>query len=71
MTEKSLNQYRYDYYDDVQKCHTIDGWKTSDDNEEGIVIAKVFADRVEFSDTDYANCLDVLRAIGIVNNEMV
>ena len=66
-----FGEIRYDYYDDVQKCHTIDGWKTSDDNEEGVVIAKVFADRVEFSDTDYANCLDVLRAIEIVKNEMV
>ncbi len=66
-----FGEIRYDYYDDVQQCHTIDGWKTSDDNEEGVVIAKVFADRVEFSDTDYANCLDVLRAIEIVKNEMV
>lgn len=65
-----FGEIRYDYYDDIQKCHTIDGWKTSDDNEEGIVIARAFADKIEFSDAEYGNCLDVLRAIEIVKSKM-
>lgn len=56
-------EIRHDYYDDIQKCTTIDVWKTGNDGEEGVVAARVFEDRVEFTNPLYAEYLDVLRAV--------
>lgn len=67
---KPFAEIRYDYYDDIQKCHVIDGWKTADDSEEGSVLARVFADKVEFVKAEYAECYDVLCAIEAVKKEM-
>lgn len=36
------------YYDDIEKCICIDGYFK--DKDEGVVIAKVYRDRVEFID---------------------
>lgn len=59
----SFAEIRHNYYDDIQKCTTIDAWKTGDDNEEGIVVARVFEDRVEFTNPLYSEYLNVLRAV--------
>jgi hypothetical protein len=46
-------EIRNEHYDDIEKCTTVDGWLTGNDNEEGEVIAKVFdCGRVEYIDPD-------------------
>ena len=35
------SEVRCDFYDDLYHCWCIDAWRTSNDNEEGKVVAKV------------------------------
>lgn len=37
-------EIRNDNFDEIERCITIDAWKTNNDNEEGKVIAKVYED---------------------------
>ena len=57
------SEVRNDHYDDVNECICIDAWKTADDNEEGIVVARVYKDTVVFETESAQEALDVLRAI--------
>lgn len=47
-------EIRNDFYDDEEQKVYIDAWKTSNDNEEGTVIAKVNykTKKVEYLDND-------------------
>lgn len=47
-------EIRNDFYDDVEQKVYIDAWFTEDDNEEGVVIAKVNykTKEVEYLDND-------------------
>lgn len=49
-------EVRSNYYDDIEEVQTVDAWFTDDDNEEGVVIAKIHIDtkEVEYLDTDAA-----------------
>ena len=38
------SQIQNTFFDDVEKCYTIDAWLTDDPNEQGKVIAKVYED---------------------------
>lgn len=37
-------EIRNDNFDENERCITIDAWKTSNQNEEGKIIAKVYED---------------------------
>lgn len=63
-------EIRYDFYDENEKCITIDTWKTDDDNEEGIVVAKVYKDKVEFVQSESEYHIDVLEAIEKAKEEI-
>lgn len=57
-------EIRYNNFDTIENCYTIDAWCTDDDNEEGVVVAKVFLDKtVEFVSEDSKYHADVLLAI--------
>jgi hypothetical protein len=57
-------EIRTDFYDEIEKCTTVDAWKTSDENEGGVVTARVYDNgNVVFNNSEYEYCLDVLRAI--------
>lgn len=47
-------EVRSNYYDDVEEVQTVDAWFSDDDNEEGIVIAKIHLDTktVDYLDPD-------------------
>ena len=47
-------EVRGDFYDDIEGVQCIDAWFTGNDNEEGVVIAKVHLDTktVEYLDPD-------------------
>lgn len=47
-------EIRCDFFNEEEKKYHVDAWKTSDDNEEGKVIAKVDLanDTVEYLDED-------------------
>ncbi len=47
-------EVRGNFYDDIEEVQLIDAWTTDDDNEEGIVIAKVHLDtkQVDYLDPD-------------------
>ena len=47
-------EVRNDYYDDLENKIYIDAWFTDDDNEEGVVVAKVNCEthEVEYLDDD-------------------
>jgi hypothetical protein len=47
-------EIRNDFYDDIEKNVYIDAWFTEDDNEEGVVIAKVNykTKEIEYLDND-------------------
>lgn len=47
-------EVRNDYYDDIEKKVDIDAWFTDDDNEEGVVIARVNykTKEIEYLDDD-------------------
>jgi hypothetical protein len=59
-TDKEVNdmskyaELRNDFYDDIEQKVYIDAWFTEDDNEEGVVIAKVNyrTKEVEYLDND-------------------
>jgi hypothetical protein len=46
------NEITSDYFNEDEQCVYIEGFLTEDENEEGIVIAKVHDDRIEYTDTD-------------------
>lgn len=54
MIDGMFSEVRIDYYDDIQNVWCVDAWKTSDDNEEGEVIAKINADTfaIEYTTKD-------------------
>ena len=47
-------EVRSDFFDEIEEVQTVDAWMTSNDNEEGRVIAKIHLDtkQVEYIDTD-------------------
>lgn len=47
-------EVRGNYFDDVEQKQYVDAWLTSDDNEEGIVIAKIdlATKEIEYLDED-------------------
>lgn len=47
-------EVRSDFFDEIEEVQTVDAWMTSNDNEEGRVIAKVHLDtkQVEYIDAD-------------------
>lgn len=58
-----FSEIRNDFYDEDEGCYYVDVWFTCDDSEPGITIAKVYRDRVEYTNEDYKDCLQVLEAI--------
>jgi hypothetical protein len=62
MERNSFKEYaeiRANHYDDIEQCFFIDAWETDNDAEEGIVIAKVYADKVEYLVDDARKNQDV------------
>lgn len=45
-SEYIWSEIRNDYFDEDERCTYIDAWTTPNDNEEGVVIAKVYEDGV-------------------------
>lgn len=47
-------EVRGNFYDDIEEVQLIDAWATDNDNEEGVVIAKVHLDtkQVDYLDPD-------------------
>ena len=45
-------EIRNNFFDEEERCISIDGWKTKNNNEEGKVIAKVYVDtkKIEYID---------------------
>lgn len=37
-------EVRINFYDDIDECWSVDAWKTSNPNEEGQVVAKIYDD---------------------------
>ena len=35
------SEVRIDHFDDIKKEWCVDAWQTSDDNEEGVVVARI------------------------------
>lgn len=65
-------EIRYDFFDESEKCYTIDAWKTEDDNEEGIVVAKVYEDgKIIFLNEEAQKDVNVLAAIEELSKEKV
>ena len=60
-------EVRAEFYDERDNSVCIDGWFTDSDCEEGIVVARVYSDRVEFVHSEYENAISVLRAIQEAN----
>lgn len=58
-----FSEIRTDHYDETEGFWSVDAWRTMDDNEEGVVVAKVYEDRIEYTEPLYEECMDVLRAI--------
>lgn len=56
-------ELRNDYYDPDEKCYCIDGWRTSNNNEEGIVIARVYKDKVTYKRPNYATLNQVIEIV--------
>lgn len=54
-----FKELRNDYFNEEKKFYSIDGWRTMNDNEEGIVVAKVYADRVEYTRANYEHLPEV------------
>lgn len=66
-----FGEIRTNYTDEDAGFTCVDAWYTEDDNEEGIVVAKIFDDgRVEFTEECYSEKLDVLRAIDRFKNSI-
>ena len=58
-----INEIKNTYYDENLKCYCIDIWRTSNQDEEGKTIAKVYKDRVEFYSEKAKEDERVLKAI--------
>ena len=37
-----FSEVRINHFDDIEGCWCVDAWKTDDDNEEGVVVAKIY-----------------------------
>lgn len=62
-------EVKADFYSDIEKAWCIDAWWTMDDNEEGVVVARVHDDgNIEFSEPIYEEYLCVLRKINEIAN---
>ena len=64
-------EVRCNYYDDEEERWYVDAWFTDDDNEEGVVIAKIDPEnkRVEYLDTRAKNDDYAQEVINDVLNE--
>ena len=53
---KQFGEVRCDYFDDYDGNWLVDAWRTAEDDEEGIVVAKINPDTLEvtYTDRDYA-----------------
>ena len=51
-----FGEVRCDYFDDYDGNWLVDAWRTSEDDEEGVVVAKINPDTFEvtYTDRDYA-----------------
>lgn len=58
-----FRELRNDYYNEEEGFYSIDGWRTMNDNEEGIVVAQVYKDRVEYRRPNYAFLPEVIEIV--------
>lgn len=56
-------ELRNNYFDEKNGFYSIDGWRTMNDNEEGIVVAKVYKDRVEYTRPNYEHLPEVKEVV--------
>lgn len=56
-------EIRNDFFDEDEDCYHIDAWFTDDDCEPGITIAKVYKDKVEYTDDIYEKSIQVLEVV--------
>lgn len=55
-----FKELKNSYYNEEHKYFSIDGWLTENQNEEGISIAKVYKDKVEYKKDSYAKLPEVI-----------
>lgn len=48
-----FKELRNDFYDDDEECYYIDGWRTNNDNESGVVVAMVYENKVVYTENHY------------------
>lgn len=47
------------FYNNLEKCYCIDGWLTNNQDEEGKVLARVYRDKVEYTNPKYADIPEI------------
>lgn len=58
-----FKELRNDFYDDDKECYYIDGWKTNNDNEPGVIVAMVYKDKVVYTENQYKYLPNVKKII--------
>ena len=58
-----FKEVRNDFYDEDKKCYVIDAWRTNNDNEEGVVVAEVYKDKVIYMKENYKDLPEVIDAV--------
>lgn len=48
-----FRELKNNYYNEEKEYYSIDGWRTMNQDEEGIVVAKVYKDKVEYTRPNY------------------
>lgn len=61
-----FKEVRNDFYDEDKGCYVIDAWRTDNDNEEGIVVAEVYRDKVVYTKESYKDLPEVIEVVNEV-----
>lgn len=51
------------YYNENEGFYSIDAWRTSNQDEEGIVVAKVYKDKVVYTRDNYENVPEIIEKV--------
>lgn len=51
------------YYNENEGFYSIDAWRTSNQDEEGIVVAKVYKDKVVYTRDNYKDIPEIIEKV--------
>lgn len=58
-----FKELRNGYFNEKDGYYSIDGWRTMNQDEEGVVVARVYKDKVEYTRPNYESLPEVIEIV--------